>query len=119
MVAVFGEKYGDQVRVVDIGGFSKELCGGTHVQATGEMGLVKIISESGIAAGTRRIEAVCGATAYTLTEERFTQVDALANKFNCSSEELANRVEALIDSKKQLEKELETLSSKISFRTSG
>ena len=106
VVAVFGEKYGDQVRVVDIGGFSKELCGGTHVQATGEIGLVKIISESGIAAGTRRIEAVCGATAYTLTEERFTQVDALANKFNCSSEELANRVEALIDSKKQLEKEL-------------
>jgi alanyl-tRNA synthetase len=112
VVAVFGEKYGDQVRVVDIGGFSKELCGGTHVQATGEIGLIKIISESGIAAGTRRIEAVCGATAYTLTEERFTQVDALTNKFNCSTEELANRVDALIDSKKQLEKELKRFHQK-------
>jgi alanyl-tRNA synthetase len=112
VVAVFGEKYGDQVRVVDIGGFSKELCGGTHVEATGEIGLIKIISESGIAAGTRRIEAVCGATAYTLTEERFTQVDALTNKFNCSTEELANRVDALIDSKKQLEKELKRFHQK-------
>ena len=112
VVAVFGEKYGDQVRVVDIGGFSKELCGGTHVQATGEIGLVKIISESGIAAGTRRIEAICGGTAYTLAEERFTQVDALANKFNCNSEELANRVDALIDSKKQLEKELKRFHQK-------
>ena len=112
VVAVFGEKYGDQVRVVDIGGFSKELCGGTHVQATGEIGLVKIISESGIAAGTRRIEAICGETAYTLAEERFTQVDALANKFNCNSEELANRVDALIDSKKQLEKELKRFHQK-------
>ncbi len=112
VVAVFGEKYGDKVRVVDIGGFSKELCGGTHVQATGEIGLVKIISESGIAAGTRRIEAICGETAYTLAEERFTQVDALANKFNCNSEELANRVDALIDSKKQLEKELKRFHQK-------
>ena len=112
VVAVFGEKYGDQVRVVDIGGFSKELCGGTHVQATGEIGLVKIISESGIAAGTRRIEVICGETAYTLAEERFTQVDALANKFNCNSEELANRVDALIDSKKQLEKELKRFHQK-------
>ena len=112
VVAVFGEKYGDQVRVVDIGGFSKELCGGTHVQATGEIGLVKIISESGIAAGTRRIEAICGETAYTLAEERFTQVDALANKFNCNSKELANRVDALIDSKKQLEKELKRFHQK-------
>ena len=115
VVAVFGENYGDQVRVVDIGGFSKELCGGTHVQATGEIGLIKIISESGIAAGTRRIEAICGETAYTLAEERFTQVDALANKFNCNSEELANRVDALINSKNQLVKELKRFNQKALF----
>ena len=115
VVAVFAENYGDQVRVVDIGGFSKELCGGTHVQATGEIGLIKIISESGIAAGTRRIEAICGETAYTLAEERFTQVDALANKFNCNSEELANRVDALINSKNQLAKELKRFNQKALF----
>lgn len=115
VVAVFGENYGDQVRVVDIGGFSKELCGGTHVQATGEIGLIKIISESGIAAGTRRIEAICGETAYTLAEKRFTQVDALANKFNCNSEELPNRVDALINSKNQLVKELKRFNQKALF----
>ena len=115
VVAVFAENYGDQVRVVDIGGFSKELCGGTHVQATGEIGLIKIISESGIAAGTRRIEAICGETAYTLAEERFTQVDALANKFNCNSEELPNRVDALINSKNQLVKELKRFNQKALF----
>ncbi|MDC3132149.1 alanine--tRNA ligase [Opitutae bacterium] len=119
VVAVFGENYGDQVRVVDIGGFSKELCGGTHVQATGEIGLIKIISESGIAAGTRRIEAICGETAYTLAEERFTQVDALANKFNCNSEELPNRVDALINSKNQLVKELKRFNQKALFEQVG
>lgn len=112
VVAVFGEKYGERVRIVDIGGFSKELCGGTHVQATGEIGLFKIISESGIAAGTRRIEAICGETAYILAEERFSQIHALANKFNCGSEELDDRIDALLESKKQLEKELKSFHQK-------
>lgn len=112
VVAVFGEKYGDQVRIVDIGGFSKELCGGTHVQATGEIGLFKIISESGIAAGTRRVEAVCGETAYSLAEERFSQINTLANKFNCASDEIGERIYTLLDSKKALEKELKRFHQK-------
>ncbi|MAV39045.1 MAG: alanine--tRNA ligase [Puniceicoccaceae bacterium] len=112
VVAVFGEKYGDRVRVVDIGGFSKELCGGTHVAATGEIGLFKIVSESGIAAGTRRIEAVCGASAYALTEKRFKQIQSLSSKLKCPSEALEERIDSLIENKKQIEKVLKGFQQK-------
>jgi alanyl-tRNA synthetase len=83
--------------VVDIGGWSRELCGGTHVQATGEIGLIKIISESAISAGTRRIEAVCGEAASRLVEERFAVVNSLARSFAARPEELADRVRDLQD----------------------
>ena len=92
VIAFFGEKYGDVVRVVDMGGWSKELCGGTHVSATGEIGLMKIVSESAIAAGTRRVEAVCGEAAASLVEQRFDILSTLAHGFSAKPEELPERV---------------------------
>mgnify|MGYP000100226666 CR=1 FL=1 len=92
VIAFFGEKYGDVVRVVDMGGWSKELCGGTHVSATGEIGLMKIVSESAIAAGTRRVEAVCGEAAASLVEKRFAILSDLAHAFSSKPEELPERV---------------------------
>ncbi|HSH08950.1 MAG TPA: DHHA1 domain-containing protein, partial [Oceanipulchritudo sp.] len=93
VIAFFGEKYGDVVRVVDMGGWSKELCGGTHVSATGEIGLMKIVSESAIAAGTRRIEAVCGEAAIDLVEKRFAILTGLSQSLSSKPEELPERVQ--------------------------
>jgi alanyl-tRNA synthetase len=112
VIAVFGEKYGSVVRVVDIGGFSKELCGGTHVQSTGEIGLIKLVSESGIAAGTRRIEAVCGTAASDLMSVSFNQLHGLSNKLKCKPEVLDEKFEAMVAHRKELEKELKRLQQK-------
>ncbi len=112
VVAVFGEKYGSVVRVVDIGGFSKELCGGTHVQSTGEIGLIKIVSESSIATGTRRIEAVCGAAAAKLMHHTYDQLHGLANKLRCKTEDIEEKLEAMTAQRKELEKELRRLQQK-------
>jgi len=109
VIAVFGEKYGSKVRVVDIGGFSKELCGGTHVAATGEIGLCKIISENGIAAGTRRIEAVCGESAYELAEANFNELHHMANRLGCKPQDIEKRLEALLSQRHDLEKEVRKL----------
>ena len=114
VIAVFGEKYGAVVRVVDIGGFSKELCGGTHVQSTGEIGLIKIVSESSIATGTRRIEAVCGETAAKLMIRTYDQLYEFANKLKCKPEDIGEKLEALIDQRKEMDKELKRLQQKIS-----
>jgi alanyl-tRNA synthetase len=92
VIAFFGEKYGDVVRVVDMGGWSKELCGGTHVSGSGEIGLFKIVSESAIAAGTRRIEAVCGQSSAKLVEKRFAILNSLAHSFSSKPEELTQRI---------------------------
>ncbi len=105
-MALFGEKYGDVVRMVEVEGYSRELCGGTHVCATGEIGLFKIVSESGIAAGMRRIEAVTGEAAYQLVNKQMELLDEMAFILKASQENLKERVESLVKTNKQLEKKV-------------
>ena len=106
IIAFFGEKYGDIVRVVDIGGWSRELCGGTHVSATGEIGFIKIVAESAISAGTRRIEAVCGEAANELVEERFAILEQLGRSFSAQPSELPSRILELQQRMADAEQEL-------------
>jgi len=106
IVAVFDEKYGDIVRVLDVGGYSRELCGGTHVRNTGELGLFRIVAESSIASGVRRIEAVSGWPAYEWTRREHELVRSLAHRFSSTSEEIPQRVDTLVSQNKKLEKEL-------------
>ena len=106
VLAFFGDKYGATVRIVDIGGYSKELCAGTHVERTGEIGLLKIVNESAIASGTRRIEAVVGTSAYDLMIEDFNLLHDLAQKLSCRPEELKQRFESLIAQCNDLEKQV-------------
>ena len=108
-VAIFEEKYGDQVRVISFGDFSTELCGGTHARATGEIGLLKVIGETGIAAGVRRIEALTGLRALAHMREQDERLQAIAAKLKVGVPELEARVERLVDERRELERELETL----------
>jgi alanyl-tRNA synthetase len=115
MMQFFGDKYGDTVRVVQIGGgagkldgYSMELCGGTHTRATGEIGLFRIIGESAIAAGVRRIEAVAGLTAYDLANEQLQLIKSIAGKINSPVHELEKKVELLLAHQKHLEREVHT-----------
>jgi alanyl-tRNA synthetase len=105
-LAFFGEKYGKTVRVVDIGGYSRELCGGTHVTTTGEIGLVKIVAEMAIAAGTRRIEAVAGQAALDLVAEHEDELQAAAARLHTNPGEVDKRLEALLAQNADLEKQL-------------
>ncbi|HEX7401193.1 MAG TPA: alanine--tRNA ligase [candidate division Zixibacteria bacterium] len=105
-MALFGEKYGDTVRMVEVEGISRELCGGTHVNATGEIGLFKIVSETGIAAGMRRIEAVTGEYAYQLVKKQKEVLENLSFLLKTTEESLPDRVETLIKTNKQLEKKV-------------
>ena len=111
----FGDKYGDTVRVVQIGGraqhldgYSMELCGGTHTRATGEIGLFRIVGENAIAAGVRRIEAVAGLEAYGVANAQLQLIRSLAGKINSPVHELEKKVEALLAHQKELEKSLRT-----------
>lgn len=106
IVAIFDEKYGDRVRVVNVGGYSRELCGGTHVTATGTLGLFRLVSESSIASGVRRIEAVTGLPAYAAMCEDRTMLEGLAKRFSVSPGEIPGRVEALADQVKAFEKQI-------------
>jgi len=107
--ALFGEKYEDKVRMVSIGDVSKELCGGTHVGSTGEIRLTKIVSESAIAAGTRRIEAVCGDTAVKYLTEKADEVDQLAHMFKIPHTELVEKIEKISEENKSLQAEITKL----------
>ena len=109
---LFGEKYGDEVRVLDIGS-SCELCGGTHVARSGDIGLFKIVMEAGVAAGVRRIEAVCGDIAVLRIQQQQAQLDAVAAELKTLPAETAARVGQLLDNTKALEKELARLKSKL------
>jgi alanyl-tRNA synthetase len=106
IVAVFDEKYGDTVRVVDIGGYSRELCGGTHAAATGDLGFFRIVSEGSIASGVRRIEALCGTPAYEAARREHDLVSQLLQRFSATPDELPGRIENLLKQNRQLEKQL-------------
>ena len=118
-MALFGEKYGETVRVLRIGSDSVELCGGTHVQRAGDIGLFKIIVETGIAAGVRRIEAVTGARAIRRFIETEARLDAAAQALKASRDDLVSRVEQLIASNRNLEKELNAFKSKAATQVGG
>ncbi|MDG5498835.1 alanine--tRNA ligase [Marinobacter sp. BGYM27] len=114
-VALFGEKYGDQVRVLSMGSdrFSVELCGGTHVSRTGDIGLFRIVSESGISSGVRRIEAVTGKGALAWLDETEGRLRQVASLVRGTRETVIDKVEATLERNRQLEKEIEQLKSKL------
>ena len=109
---LFGEKYGDTVRVLDIGS-SRELCGGTHVQRTGDIGLFKVVGESGVAAGVRRVEAVTGANALAYLQQLEDTVGAAAATLKAPAAELGSRLGQMVDQVKSLEKEIAALKGKL------
>jgi alanyl-tRNA synthetase len=122
----FGDKYGDTVRVVQIGGgagkldgYSMELCGGTHTRATGEIGLFRIVGESAIAAGVRRIEAVAGLTAYDLANQQLQLIRSIAGKINSPVGELEKKVEAMLAHQKELEKSLKSAIARNAAQTAS
>ncbi|SEA67276.1 alanine--tRNA ligase [Nitrosospira multiformis] len=109
---LFGEKYGDEVRVLDIG-TSRELCGGTHVKRTGDIGLFKIVAESGVAAGVRRVEAVTGERALTYIQEQELQLQRVAAAVKAQPQDAAARITQILDNVKHLERELGRMKSKL------
>jgi len=112
-MALFEEKYGDEVRVVAIPGLSRELCGGTHVDRTGDLGLCKITSEASVAAGIRRLEAVCGPAAIVLMQEMARELDQAAGLLKGSRGDLLSRLEKVLKRQKELEKEVEALKGRL------
>jgi alanyl-tRNA synthetase len=108
-VALFGEKYAEDVRVVSMGDFSMELCGGTHVDRTGDIGLFKIVSEGGIAAGVRRIEAVTGGKAIDMVQSQGQQMSQVASLLKTDPQGLSVRIQQLLAQNKVAEKELDKL----------
>jgi alanyl-tRNA synthetase len=118
VTALFGEKYGDVVRVISVPGVSAELCGGTHAQATGDIGLFKIVSEGSVAAGIRRIEAVTGRAAIDFYRNEEAELRNVCETLKVT-ERPADKVSRLISEMKDLEKQLETLKGKSAAENSG
>ncbi|AEB44081.1 alanine--tRNA ligase [Micromonospora maris] len=112
-MALFGEKYGDQVRVVEVGDYARELCGGTHVSRSGQLGLVKILSESSIGSGVRRVEALVGMDAFNFLAREHLLVSRLAELYRVPSEQVADRVEQTVTQLRDAEKELEKLRAQL------
>ena len=118
-LAFFGDKYGDEVRVLKMGDFSMELCGGTHVARTGDIGLFCIVGESGIASGVRRIEALTGATAYRWVWEQKELLRRTAGLIRATPDDFQEKLERLVDRCQSLDKELERLKSRQAHQVSG
>ncbi len=112
-MAIFGEKYGNEVRVVSVEGYSMELCGGCHVGQTGEIGVFKILSESSVASGIRRIEAVTGLNAFNILSRRFANINIISDKLRTQPEHVLQSIELLINKNKELEKEILNLKNKL------
>ena len=118
-LAFFGDKYGERVRVVQFGDFSTELCGGTHVDRVGDIGLFKILSEGGIASGVRRIEATTGETALAHVADEERRVREIARSLKARPEEVDEKLAQLLQKHRELERELDTLKSKLASSQSG
>ena len=118
-MALFGEKYGDEVRVLSMGEFSTELCGGTHVSRTGDIGLFKIITEGGVASGVRRVEAITGENALQYLRDSEDRLRQAGDLVRAGRDDLSDKIQQLLDRSKQLEKELAAIKSKLASSAGG
>jgi len=116
---LFGEKYGDRVRVVDMGDYSRELCGGTHVGRTGELGMVKVLSEGSIGSGVRRVEALVGLDAFRFLSKEHALVNGLADQLKARPEELPERISSLVERLRTAERDIEKVRADAVLSSAG